>query len=91
MLGWCVTESESAADRRPVISIIYVFPVRVLEFLGYDDRETDNSELPTGRMDPRVESGRVGSRFCRILAGRVGSGLWIFYFFTDYSLVPESI
>ena len=37
------------------------------------------TELSTGRMDPRVgsgrvESGRVGSRFCRILAGRVGSG-----------------
>ena len=36
-------------------------------------------ELSTGRMDPRVGSGRVGSgrvgsRFCRILAGRVGSG-----------------
>ena len=34
------------------------------------------SELSTGRMDPRVGSGRVGSRFCRILAGRVGSG-WV--------------
>ena len=33
--------------------------------------------------------GRVGSRFCRILAGRVGSALRIF--FTDYFLVPESI
>ena len=34
------------------------------------------TELSTGRMDPRVGSGsgRVGSRFCRILAGRVGSG-----------------
>ena len=46
-------------------------------------------ELSTGRMDPRVGSGRVGSgrvgsgrvgsgrvgsRFCQILAGRVGSG-----------------
>ena len=38
-------------------------------------------ELSTGRMDPRVGSGRVGSGrvgsghdFCRILAGRVGSG-----------------
>ena len=31
-------------------------------------------ELSTGRMDPRVGSGRVGSRFCRISAGRVGSG-----------------
>ena len=36
-------------------------------------------ELSTGRMDPRVGSGRVGpgrvgSRFCRILPGRVGSG-----------------
>ena len=36
------------------------------------------SELSTGRMDPRVGSGRVGSRFCRILAGRVGSALRIF-------------
>ena len=32
------------------------------------------SELSTGRMDPRFGSGRVGSRFCRILAGRVESG-----------------
>ena len=32
------------------------------------------AELSTGRMNPRVGSGRVGSRFCRILAGRVGSG-----------------
>ena len=37
------------------------------------------AELSTGRMDPRVGSGRVGpgrvgSRFCRILVGRVGSG-----------------
>ena len=30
--------------------------------------------LSTGRMDPRVGSGRVWSRFCRILAGRVESG-----------------
>ena len=42
------------------------------------------AELSTGRMDPRVGSGRVGSRFCRILAGRVGSALRIFKFFTDY-------
>ena len=35
-------------------------------------------------------SGR-GSRFCRIFAGRVGSALRIFKFFTDYFLVPESI
>ena len=32
------------------------------------------AELSTGQMDPRVGSGRVGSRFCRILAGRVESG-----------------
>ena len=38
------------------------------------------SELSAGRMDPRVGSGRVGSRFCRILAGRVGSALRIFNF-----------
>ena len=55
-----------------------------------------STELSTGRMDPRVGSGRVGSgrvgsRFCRILAGRVGSALRIFKFFTDYFLVPESI
>ena len=31
-------------------------------------------------MDPRVGSDRIGSRFCRILAGRVGSALRIFYF-----------
>ena len=33
-----------------------------------------STELSTGRMDPRVGSGRVGSRFCRIWVGRVGSG-----------------
>ena len=49
------------------------------------------SEVSTGRMDPRVGSGRVGSRFSRISAGRVGSALRIFKFFTDYFLVPESI
>ena len=37
-------------------------------------------ELSTGRMDPRVGSGQVGSRFCRILAGRVWSALRIFKF-----------
>ena len=35
--------------------------------------------------------GRVGSKFCRILAGRVGSAFRIFNFFTYYFLVPESI
>ena len=45
----------------------------------------DVTELSAGRMDPRVGSGwvglgRVGSRFRRILAGRVGSALRIFYF-----------
>ena len=49
------------------------------------------SELSTGRMDQRVGSGRIGSRFCQILAGRVGSALQIFKFFADYFLVPESI
>ena len=39
-----------------------------------DDLETIViAELSTGRMDPRV-----GSRFFRILAGRVGSALRIF-------------
>ena len=61
----------------------------------FGDRAVDgDSELSTGRMDPRVGSGRVGSRFCRILAGRVGLGRVStsdFLFFTDYSLVPESI
>ena len=47
--------------------------------INYDDDDDydddDNAELSTGRMDPRVGSGRgFGSRFCRILAGRVGSG-----------------
>ena len=35
---------------------------------------SSESELSTGWMDPWVGSGRVGSRFCRILAGRVGTG-----------------
>ena len=50
-------------------------------------RVVHGSDGPAGR----VGSGRVGSRFCRILAGRVGSALWIFYFFTYYFLVPELI
>ena len=51
-------------------------------------RVVHGSDGPAGR----VGSGRVGSRFCRILAGRVGSGqhFGFFYFFTDYFLVPES-
>ena len=58
-------------------------------------------ELSTGRMDPRVGSGRVGSGRVgsgrvTILpdfggSGRVGSALRIFKFFTDYFLVPELI
>ena len=43
-------------------------------------------ELSTGRMDPRVGSGRVGSRFCRILAGRVGSGQNFGFFSISYWL-----
>ena len=31
-------------------------------------------------MDPRVGSGRVGSRFCQILAGQVGSGQYFIFF-----------
>ena len=53
-------------------------------------------ELSTGRMDPRVGSGRVGSGhdfagFLRVGSGRVGSPLRIFKIFLDYFLVPESI
>ena len=46
------------------------------------------AELSTGRMDPRVGSD-IGSRFCRILAGRVSTS--DFSVFTDYFLVPESM
>ena len=53
------------------------------------------TSVVTAQSCPRVGwtrgSGRVGSRFCRILAGLVGSALRIFKFFTDYFLVPESI
>ena len=58
----------------------------------------DIAELSTGRMDPRVGSGRVGSG--RAGSGRVmilpdlgGSGqhFGFFSFFTDYFLVPETI
>ena len=48
-----------------------------------------NSELSTGRMDPRVGSGRV-----TILPDFRGSDRFStldFLFFTDYFLVPESI
>ena len=54
------------------------------------------SELSTGRMDPRVGSGRVGSGRVTILpdfggSGRVGSALQIFKFFADYFLLPKSM
>ena len=44
---------------------------------AYKYRSHDVSELSSGRMDPRVGSGRVGLRFCRILAGLVGSAFRI--------------
>ena len=54
------------------------------------------AELSTGRMDPRVGSGRVGSGRVTILPDfggsvRVWSALRIFKFFTEYFLVPDSI
>ena len=61
-----------------------------LIFTNNEEILVESSELSTGRMNPRVGSGWVGSRFCRILAGRVGSALRIYYLFTDYFLVPES-
>ena len=42
-----------------------------------------------GRIGWTRESGRVGSRFCRILAGRVSTSG--FNISIDYFLVPESI
>ena len=42
-------------------------------------------EFSTGRMDPRVGSGSVGSRFCRIQLGQH------FGNFSDYFWVPESM
>jgi hypothetical protein len=60
-------------------------------------RVVHGSDGPAGRVGSgrvgsgRVGSGWVGSRFCRILAGRVGSALRIFKYFTDYFFVPESI
>ena len=52
------------------------------------------SELSTGRMDPRVGSGRVRVGSGHDFAGfwRVGSGQNLgFFIFTYYFLVPESI
>ena len=42
---------------------------------------------------PDGPAGRVGSRFCRILAGRVKSGqhFGCFLVLTDYFLVPELV
>ena len=56
---------------------------------------TGNTELSPGRMDPRVESGRVESGhdfagFWRVGSSRVSTSDFLF-FFTDYFLVPESI
>ena len=57
-------------------------------------------ELSTGRMDPRVGSGRVGSGrvgsghdfagFWRVGSGRVSTSDF-FIVFTDYFLVPKSM
>ena len=47
-------------------------------------------ELSTGRIDPRVGSDRVGSRFCQILARRVLSAP-CFKSIHYYFLVPESV
>ena len=48
--------------------------------LHSDDSDVNVTEFSTGRMYPRVGSGRVGSRFCRILAGQVGSGQHLGFF-----------
>ena len=52
------------------------------------ERHVVEAELFTGRIDPRVGPCRVGSRFCRIFAGRIGA-LRILLVFTDYFLVPR--
>ena len=54
-------------------------------YTKYIRNHRSESELSSGRMDPRV-----GSRFYRILASRVSTSDF-FNFFTDYFLVPESI
>ena len=46
--------------------------------------EHDGAELSTGRMDPRVGSGRVTISPEFGGSGRVGSAFRIFQFFTDY-------
>ena len=51
----------------------------ITQVRSYTYQSCPRSDSPAGR----VGSGRVGS-------GRVGSALRIFYFFTDYFLVPES-
>ena len=52
--------------------------VQIYDWFSRKSKINGCAELSTGRMDPRVGSGRIGSRFCRILAGRVGSALRIF-------------
>ena len=37
-------------------------------------------ELSTGRINPRVGSGRVGSRICRILAGWISTSEFSVFF-----------
>ena len=46
---------------------------------GINNCKGARAELSTGRLDPPVGSGRVGSRFCRILAGRVGTLDFLFF------------
>ena len=68
---------------------MYILTVALSELSTGQIRVVHGSDGPAGR----VGSGRVGSRFFRILAGRVGSGqhFGFFSFFTDYFLVPKSM
>ena len=70
-----------------LILVTYIIIFRVIfkiEFI-----KCVGPELSTGRMDPRVGSGRVGSDrsghdfagFWRVGSGRVGSALRVFEFF----------
>ena len=67
------------------------FCLPVLYNVRYQDSDVFSPELSTGRMDPRVGSGRVGSGhdFAGIWRGRVSTS--DFSVFTDYFLVPKSI
>ena len=62
------------------------FISQLLYFTDDDGDDDDSAGLDTGRVDPRVRSGWVGSEFSANLAGRVGSKFLIWIIFLSASV-----